>query len=596
LNRTDSVTGGSGWNWSSNASNASVADPDGHTTQYWFDGGGLVSTISNAASTDYLCYNGATLSGGACTSAPSGAITEIRRYTTLADTSQTRLSDVFLTGPRPTEQDEYDWGAGGAPGALLQKTLTTYALYGLPASISSEDGGSNTLAKTSFAYDEYPVDSSGATQLAAPAGARGNLTSVTEWVSPTQSLAKHFTYYDTGQPHTATDVNGAVATYTYGACNQSYPTLVQEPLSSLTVTMGWDCRGGVITSYTDENGNAATTSYGDPGGLWRPTSSADAGGNQTVFSYTNAAGGVPAQTEAVLSFNSGSSVQDQLTSFDGLGRPYLSQTRQGPGDSLFDSVQTLYDAEGRASQVSAPYVAAANAAAPAGENAKKRQVETDGLGRIASVCEVVTDTTSGAMPGSGTCAQQRSLKGYWTIYTYAHTSAGSVTSISQNAQAASSNWEVRALVYDGLDRLVSETMPESGISNFTFDAESNHCGIANAGDMVMKQDAMGNISCYAHDAAHRLTAVTYPSGPYASPATPEKHFVYDAASVGGSAMANIKGELAEAYTGPSSGKITDLGFSLDALGNLADVYESTPHSGGWYHLTAGYWPNGMLRS
>src|SRR6185437_15969059 len=107
----------------------------------------------------------------------------------------------------------------------------------------------------------------------------------------------------------------------------------------------------------------------------------------------------------------------------------------------------------------------------------------------------------------------RSLKGYWTIYTYAHTSAGSVTSISQNAQAASSNWEVRALVYDGLDRLVSETMPESGISNFTFDAESNHCGIANAGDMVMKQDAMGNISCYAHDAAHRLTAVTYPPGP-----------------------------------------------------------------------------------
>src|SRR5205807_4716293 len=31
-------------------------------------------------------------------------------------------------------------------------------------------------------------------------------------------------------------------------------------------------------------------------------------------------------------------------------------------------------------------------------------------------------------------------------------------------------------------------------------------------------------------------------------------------------------------------------------GELADVYESTPHSGGYYHTTAAYWANGVLSS
>ncbi|MGA8030412.1 MAG: hypothetical protein WB992_24995 [Bryobacteraceae bacterium] len=52
--------------------------------------------------------------------------------------------------------------------------------------------------------------------------------------------------------------------------------------------------------------------------------------------------------------------------------------------------------------------------------------------------------------------------------------------------------------------------------------------------------------------------------------------------------------MAEAYTGPSSGRITDLGFSYSSRGEVTDTYEATPNSGGYYHVTATYWPNGLL--
>jgi len=83
--------------------------------------------------------------------------------------------------------------------------------------------------------------------------------------------------------------------------------------------------------------------------------------------------------------------------------------------------------------------------------------------------------------------------------------------------------------------------------------------------LVKRADPDGNVTCYAYDALHRVTAITYPSGPYI-PLTPQKIFVYDGATVNGVAMANAKGRLAEAYTGPSTAKITDLGFSYSARG------------------------------
>src|SRR5208282_6107472 len=101
------------------------------------------------------------------------------------------------------------------------------------------------------------------------------------------------------------------------------------------------------------------------------------------------------------------------------------------------------------------------------------------------------------------------------------------------------------------------------------------------GDLVKKVDNMGNVVCQQVDYLHRVTAITYSSGPYAS-VTPLKHFVYDGATVNGGAMANAKGRLAEAYTCTPitcAALLTDLGFSYSPRGEVNNALELTPASG-----------------
>lgn len=86
----------------------------------------------------------------------------------------------------------------------------------------------------------------------------------------------------------------------------------------------------------------------------------------------------------------------------------------------------------------------------------------------------------------------------------------------------------------------------------------------------------------------RLVSIFTPSS------TPTKTYVYDAAVVNGVTMSNVRGRLAEAYTGPSGSKTTDLGFVYSVRGEVTEVWESTPHSGGYYHPTTAYWANGKV--
>ena len=79
--------------------------------------------------------------------------------------------------------------------------------------------------------------------------------------------------------------------------------------------------------------------------------------------------------------------------------------------------------------------------------------------------------------------------------------------------------------------------------------------------------------------------------------TPQKHYVYDQSAGNGS-----MGRLGHAYTCPASPSncstwTTDLGFVYSSRGELTDVYELTPNSnGGYYHVSASYWANGLINT
>jgi RHS repeat-associated protein len=617
-----------------------VTDPLGNDTVIQFQGiyetqrlayqgssstGTLLRTINT-------CYNGTSspASTTPCTTtAVSLPITQ-RSITLNLPGAKNLISqhiDYYPLGVT-SETDDYDYGAG-AVGSLLRKITYSYAPLGNITAFRKQmtitDGSGAVISRTNYNYDETSVvPTSGTPQHTSVSGSRGNLTSINYYTSGTTTLTKSMAYFDTGNVQTITDVNGAQTTYTFGACGNSFPTSVSKSLN-LTMSTNWNCNGGALTSLTDENTQVTSITYSDTL-FWRPASAVDAANATTNTNYLGIS-----QKESTLSFNGGNSAVDQVATLDGLGRPILRQLREAPGSSNFDSVETDYDALGRIRRTTLPYVGGMGATntsapgvtrtydavgrvlsitdsgntsttisysqndefvtvgpAPSGEYTKRRQFERDALGRLTSVCEVTSGTT--AWPG-GSCAQNTAQTGYWTKYAY--DAAGHITGVTQNAQESGST-QSRSYNYDLMGRLISETTPEAGTTNYTSDTDST-CGTY-SGDLVKRVDAVGNVTCFSYDQLHRRLSSTYPSGPYASQ-TANKYFVYDSATVNNQVMGNGKGRLIEAYTATcqTCNKITDLGFSYTARGGKADIYESTPNSGAYYHVNAQYWENGSLK-
>ncbi len=636
LTRKTPDTGSNYWtfaHWESGTNAATtVTDPQGNQTAYNFQGiyqteQQVYSGSSTLLKTVFTCYNGA--APNCNNTAVNLPITQRAVFTQWPGGQESETSTLYTGFGSMTEEDDYDYGSG-APSGLLRKTLVTYASLGnnildRPASITVENGSGAIVAQTTIGYDAGTVvATSGTPEHGAVSGSRGNATSVSSLVQGTTSLTRNFTYFDTGTVQTATDVNGAQTTFNYpdatSTCGNAFPTSVTEPLS-LSKSMAWNCNGGVETSATDENGKVTAFTYNDPD-FWRTNAVTDAANNTTNLAYASLT-----SAESSLNFNGSSSTTDVLATLDGLGRAHVSQRKQSPGATTYDSVETDYDSLGRPSRATVPYGGTSgqtNSSAPAttasydalsrptqitdggggtatlsysandvlqtvgpaptNENTKRRQSEYNGIGQLTSVCEITS------VSGSGTCAQNTSATGYWTKYSY--DALGDLLAVTQDAQ--SSTTQSRSYTYDGLGRLTSESNPETGTITYVYDSDST-CGNSNE-DLVKKTDAAGNVSCYVHDALHRVTSITY-SGPN-SGNTPSKYFVYDSATVNSVAMANAKARVAEAYTcvSPCSSKITDEGFSYTVRGEVSDEYESTPHSGGYYHAAATYWANGVINS
>jgi len=573
--------------------------------------------------TNTICYN--TNTTNCATTAVSSPITQRNVTTILPGSANLQSQHIYKynSGGSLVEQDDYDYGTGG--GALLKKTAITYAsltnITAFRQQVTVTNGSGATVSQINYNYGDTVTATTGTPQHTTPAGSRGNLLSVNYYKAGSTYLTKSYSYFDTGNVYVATDVNGAQTTYTYGACGNTFPTSVAEPLS-LSRSMTWNCTGGVQTSVTDENGNKISKSFTTDPYFWRPESATDPTNASASFTYTG-----QTQAESDLPIVSGSSASDVLSTRDNQGRPSLKQARQAPSGSTFDTVETDYDFAGRPYRATLPFAASAGQTsssapgktttydalgratsitdsgngtvsnvysqndvvvtrgpAPTGEHTKQHQSQYDALDRLTSVCEMTTST------GSGNCAQTNSQTGFWTKYTW--DALGRLTGVTQNAQSSST--QTRSFVYDLMGRLTSETEAESGTTTYTYDRDST-CGTSN-GDLVKRVDAVGNVTCYSYDALHRPLSVTYPSGSYSS-VTPKKYFVYDAATVNSVNMSNAKSHLAEAYTcvSPCSTKLTDIGMSYTVRGEPSDVYEKTPNSGGYYHVAEQYWANGAMK-
>ncbi|MGH9476253.1 MAG: hypothetical protein ACRD1C_07960, partial [Terriglobales bacterium] len=531
--------------------------------------------------------------------------------------SQTATTELLGTQPlyslQTTDFDEYgrvtassttDWGTSPSGGPLLSSAASTWSLdsYGADLernqTVTGYDPNAETDAQTSWAYNSI-----------------GEVTGVTRQTGATP-LTASYTYNANGTLASVTEPNGAVTTYSNFTCgnglfpqNTSYGGL-------LTSAASWNCTGGVQTGETDANGNTTSSAYGGPGNTWLPSATTIPGPYTINYAYSFPAGS-PSSVESSMVF--GGAITDTLTATDGLGRAVLVQHRQTPTSSDYDSIETEYDAMGRISAVSVPYTAAAGVLGgaswttithdelsrplvvtnPAGGSMTYayslndalvtesgspnvvKQDQFDGLGRLQSVCAV---TGAGA---DGQCEQTGGGQGYFT--SYVRNARGQILQVTQGAQT-------RLFGFDELGRMTAENNPESGYTRYTFDTDPT-CGTSE-GDLVKRVDANGNVTCYGYDTLHRVTAVSYPSGPNAA-ATPTKGFLWDNAGSSGITTApgynpaNSKGRVVEAWTGPANAPDSIVGFGYDLMGRRNYTAQEIGGAA-WTVASESYFPNGTV--
>ncbi|HET7108059.1 MAG TPA: RHS repeat-associated core domain-containing protein [Candidatus Acidoferrum sp.] len=515
------------------------------------------------------------------------------------------------------EMREYDFGTG-APGALLRKTDYTYKAFDTASyltaniidkvsSVTVYDGGGTQVSKTTYGFDEYSLQPSGVTTNFTPPVAgtpRGNQTSVKKWLNTTGgTLNTTTTYYDTGMPYQVTDPRGNVTTYSYSPTYAgAYVTQTTMPATgsvSHVVSGTYDFNTGKIATFTDQN-NQVFHYYYDS--LWRMTSGTFPDNGQTIFNYPDL---VTIETKKQIDSTRWT---DAYVRFDGLGRPIRHISANGEA-TPWDQVDTCYDVLGNKHFVTYPYQgnglsdsqctkpgdtftydalgrvltvthsdssvattaytgrAASVSDEGNGTRSLQRVSQIDGLGRLASVCEVSSITlTVGLTPAPASCGQDVTATGFLTTYSY--DALGNLKTVIQGGL------NQRSFNYDSLSRLTSATNPESGTTIYKYDVDTNCTGPNSfSGQLVSKTDARGVRTCMQYDALNRLTQKNYSDG-----ITPTALLSYDSSSVtmgtNNFSVSNTVGRLSSACM-TSACNVMEA-FSYDPMGRVAFEHQCTP--------------------
>jgi YD repeat-containing protein len=472
-----------------------------------------------------------------------------------------------------------------------------------PCSVIVRDAASNALSQDLYTYS-----------------AAGFMTTGQHF-GGTQWIVTNYTANPNGTVRTSTNPTGAVTTYTYaatgsGGCNAILPTETSTPTVGVTLTTEatWDCNGGKLLSATDENGDSLHSSQFTYDLLFRPFSQTDPMGYAVNENYLT---------------NTTATISDPFVSttikVDGLGRQTRTQTTDG---ASYDTISSAYAFSGTQFQtsVSQPCIAALNADCtknhfrvsdplgrnisssttsnetvataynqndtastltpiPTGEHSKVVQTEVDGLGRVTSTCAIQAT-------GGTACGQVDGNSGILTTYSYSSAAWSRTVTATRGSQ-------VHTTVYDALGRTKSVTIPESGTTTYVYDTASATCGGGTApGALVESIDNAGVHTCFGVDSLGRVNHSVTVTG---STWTNDHYFVYGDTSYTppvGVTIQNGNNHIVEAYVdvNHTGAKDVDEWFSYDNDGRATDVWETTAHSGGQYHTTAGYYLNGRLHT
>ena len=491
--------------------------------------------------------------------------------TTILDdhTTQSEVETAYDSYDNLQTMKEHDYGSG-APGSILRTTSYTYLsttpyqnahILNRVTEKTIADSTGTVKYREDTAYDGTTISPcpTGVVQHSSlypcTTTVRGNPTSVTTYTdaaTPAGGVTKK-KYYDMLGNLVQADADCCQSEkWNFSSTTQySYPDSIVKGAAGgpqLTANFTYNAYTGQTASITDPNNQ--TTSFAHDF-MRRQTTLTRPDQAQIVYSYDDTGHTITASHPV-----QGTSVVKTTTYEDGLGQAIQSSTFDGSGTN-YATTATQYDGLGREYKVSNPYTTSAQywtqsnfdalgrevkvilqdssqatssyvgpsvtTTDPAGH---QRKMQMDGLGRLAIVFE--PDPTNGD-----------SL----TLQTsYSYSVLDQLGSLTQGSQT-------RSWYYDGMGRLTSQALPESGTTSFQYNSYNL---------MSQRTDARGVITTYSYDTLNRPYQVIYNVGTTGVPATPTVTYSY--------------GTNASQYNNGRLLTLTDgLGTTTNTYDNLARV-------------------------
>jgi RHS repeat-associated protein len=461
----------------------------------------------------------------------------------------------------------------------------------------------------------------------------------------------------TGTNHTSTYSYAdsyASGTGTPPGQTNAYLTQVTHPNTGIAhvENFTWGYSDGLIRTRKDQNNQITSYKYNTPptgcafpDGLDRLSEIDYPDTGKTTFCYNDSPYNSSTPSPSVTSTKAITSITNvtSLAAFDGLGHAVRSVLTSDPdcasgdrtdttytglgqvytvsnpycttSDSTYGLTTYTYDALGRTTQVTHPdnttalttYTGRATQVQDEGNGTQRvaRISQTDGLGRLLSLCEVAPGpfvgangaSTSSLIGSSGApvaCGQDIAGTGFLTTYQY--------DTLSNLLQVNQTGIAPRTFSHDSLSRLLTASNPESGAISYAYDANGNLLR-KTAPKQNQTNPAVTVTASYQYDALNRLTQKSYNDG-----STPTVSYAFDT-SCHATSYINLVGRLASAavpgwsfcYSYDSMGRLADkdllmsvpaganyLDYTYDLLGNVTFESAGYAFSGVYYaYNTAG---------
>ncbi|PYY23948.1 MAG: hypothetical protein DMG62_05735 [Acidobacteria bacterium] len=538
-----------------------------------------------------------------------------------------------------------DWNLyTGTPGTTPDReTDITYVsddahlsknMLNLPTSVTVKNGAGTQLAQTLYTYDRYDLtglsDVPGVVQhdsaFDISRSTRGNVTTVQKWVAGSTYLTWKYWYDITGHVTKSADSAGNITTYSYAdnfytdtganpppgyapsGVTNAYPTTTTLPIIGAQ-TAGYYFGNGGAAFSTDQNGATSYSHYLDP--LNRRTITTDSAGGWVDTSYTSAT-----QTDTYTGINDATpstactSCRHDQTIFDGVARKIRSSLVSDPEGTT--STDTSYDVNGRAGAVSNPYRSTTESTYGTttsiydGLDRVTQIIRPDNnavnvsygaaAGSVSQLCSIGTYGIGYPVLSSDEAGKKRLTwySGFGKIIEVDEPNSSGILNVAtcykydglNNLKAIAQQAQSRTYVYDGLSRVTSSIIPESGTTTFSYVSGSSLCS-GNPSNPCSQTDARGITTTYAYDSLNRIKQKSYSDG------TPTVTYEYDQGSLWTVPLSNTKGRLSHvAVAGNRSERI----FSYDTVGRIVRQTECLPSNCGIaaFTTTLTYSPGGNL--